>query len=117
MNQLPRLSELKLYQKQHFNDLHKMLHKGYLPAALLSPAIINMHNRLSPDVAKITYGSQPVSLDALAVLYASDGFEARRLFRDSILTKVRHDPVSSKVPVKEDRHTRHLRMMEDLQDD
>lgn len=80
----PRLQDMSRQQREHFMEIKRLLKKGFIPAALLNPVIIKLHNENSPQVAQITHGGQEVSLDALALRYVSDGISARKHFRDTV---------------------------------
>ena len=91
MHQQPRLSELNRHQVEKYNEIKRLLKRGKILAAMLNPAIIKEHNRVNPDVAQITHGSDEVCLDSLALLYSSDGISARKFFRDTIYDTVVKD--------------------------
>lgn len=80
----PSLQNMKRHQIEHFNEIKALLKQGKIPAGMVNPAIIKMHNDNSPQVARIDHSSDELSLDALAILYASDGIAARKHWRDTV---------------------------------
>ncbi|OYZ26138.1 MAG: hypothetical protein B7Y23_02815 [Sulfurovum sp. 16-42-52] len=107
MNQ-PRLQDMPRHQTQLFNEIKRLLKQGKIPAALLNPAIIREHNENSPQVARIDHPGQEVSLDALALRYASDGIAVRKHFRDIVFplneTTVKQDNADLSGMSRRDRH-------------
>ncbi len=113
----PRLSEMPKYKVERFNELKRTLRTGKIPAFLLNPEIIEMHNRCNPPVAQIVDGMQEVSLDGLVLMYVHDGESTRKFFNhfvSPIATKrepepepeleIKHDPAHHKVQSRQDRH-------------
>lgn len=115
MLQQPQLSNMNRQQIEKFNEIRILLKQGKIPAYLVSPEIINMHNACNPDVAKVTHGSQELSLDGLALLYASDGVEIRRFFKGNLNNTLTTDDTTPHIDplAARSRSDRHMFIGED----
>jgi len=111
----PRLEEMPRDKIKLFNEIRVMLKTGKIPASLINPALINQHNQNSPFIAQINHGSQEISLDSLALLYANDGIATRKHFRDMVISPRNTDtPLESVDLVARSRSDRHQDIMENL---
>ena len=83
MYQQPRVQDLNPAQRERFNELRKMINMGFLPAGMVSPALLVAHNQVNPDVAKLTHPNDKVNLQSLALMYMTEGVDARRQMLDA----------------------------------
>ena len=112
----PRLAEMPRDKVKLFNEIRIMLKRGKIPASLINPALINQHNENSPFVAQINHGTQEISLDSLALLYAYDGIATRKHFRDMVISPRNADTPLEAVDLDatRSRSDRHQDIMENL---
>ncbi len=91
-----KYSQLNSTQQMLFKEMRRQIEAGKLPAALINPALIAMHNQGSPQVAQITEADNPINIDALLAIFLSDGSRARVLFYDTVrdtIKPTKEDPI------------------------
>ena len=94
MKQSVRVCDLNPAKAQRFSEILQMIREGFMPASMVNPILIRNHNDTSPTVAQIVAENGRINLDSLALLYASDGLEARKLFLNITAKEAREASVS-----------------------